>query len=93
MSGWYFINPRYPFTYSEPPEIVKLERTDHSASVRYVPDRGTCHVECFDDGVDEALDGEWINLGARWFLSCGHTVEGEERPHFCPTCGRTVVSE
>jgi rubrerythrin len=93
MSGWYFINPRYPFTYSEPPESITLERTNHSASVRYVPERGECHVECFDDGVDEALDGSVIYLGARWFLSCDHEVEGRERPNYCPICGRMVVSE
>ena len=54
----------------------------------------TCHVECFDDGVDEALDGEWISYAPpTWYLSCSHTVEGSERPHFCPSCGRRVVSE
>ena len=57
-----------------------------------VPERGTCHVECFDDGVDEALDGEWISYAPpTWYLSCGHTVEGSERPKYCCECGRKVV--
>ena len=90
MSGWYFINPQYPFTYSEPPESVELVRTDHSKTMRYVPER-TCEVEGFDDGADEALDGEWISYAPpTWYLSCGHTVEGSERPRYCSTCGARV---
>lgn len=55
--------------------------------------RGTCHVECFDDGVDEALDGSMLYRTPRWFLSCGHEVEGSERPKFCPECGKMVVDD
>lgn len=55
--------------------------------------RETCHVECFDDGLDEALDGSVTYLGAKWFLSCGHEVEGSERPRFCVICGKRVVEE
>lgn len=60
---------------------------------RYVPECGTCHVECFDDGVDEALDGSMLYRTPRWFLSCGHDVEGSERPRFCVICGKRVVEE
>lgn len=59
---------------------------------RYVPERGECRVEGFDDGVDEALDGEWYSYAPpTWYLSCGHRVEGSEQPNFCPTCGYKVV--
>lgn len=58
----------------------------------FEPERGECHVECFDDGLDEALDGSVIYLGAKWYLSCGHEVEGSERPNFCSTCGAKLVN-
>ena len=51
---------------------------------------GTCEVECFDDGVDE-MDGEWFSYAPpTWYLSCGHTAQGTEKPNFCPVCGKTV---
>jgi hypothetical protein len=54
--------------------------------------RGTCHIECFDDGVDEGLDGEWFSYTeTTWYLSCSHTSQGTEPPKFCPECGRMVV--
>ena len=53
---------------------------------------GTCHVECFDDGIDEALDGSPIYTTPTWHLSCGHTEQGSERPNFCPVCGKAVVA-
>lgn len=53
-----------------------------------------CHVEAFDDGVDEAMDGEWIRYAPpTWYLSCGHAVEGDERPGYCSTCGAEVQEE
>lgn len=53
---------------------------------------GTCEVECFDDGVDEGMDGEWYEYAPQtWYLSCGHEVYGSERPCYCSTCGRKVV--
>ena len=52
---------------------------------------GTCEVECFDDGVDEGMDGEWYFETPTWYLSCGHEVYGSERPCYCSTCGRRVV--
>ena len=53
--------------------------------------RWTCHVECFDDGMDEGLDGEWFAYAtATWHLSCGHEVYGTERPRYCPNCGRRI---
>ena len=56
----------------------------------YAPVR-TCEVECYDDGVDEALDGEWHSYAPpTWYLSCGHTVEGADRPRYCSTCGARV---
>ena len=52
----------------------------------------TCDIECFDDGVDEGLDGEWFSYSSpMWYLSCGHTAQGTEKPNFCPNCGRKVV--
>ena len=67
-------------------------REVRSARVRrYVPER-TCHVESYDDGVDEGMDGDWYAYAPpTWFLSCGHQVEGAERPNFCPSCGARVV--
>ena len=58
-----------------------------------VESSGTCTVEGFDDGIDEALDGSPIYTTPTWYLSCGHTCEGAERPSFCKNCGRKVVSE
>lgn len=53
----------------------------------------TCEVECFDDGVDEGMDGEWFTYAPpTWHLSCGHKVFGDERPNFCPHCRAKVVS-
>ncbi len=52
---------------------------------------GTCTVEGFDDGIDEALDGSPIYTTPTWYLSCGHTCEGAERPSFRKDCGRKVV--
>ena len=76
-------------------EKDKRGREVYSAKVhRFEPERGECHVECFDDGVDEGLDGEWYSYAPpKWYLSCGHEVEGSERPKFCSTCGRKVVDE
>lgn len=53
--------------------------------------RGTCKVECFDDGVDEGLDGDWFTYAPpTWHLSCGHEAYSSERPRYCSTCGRRV---
>ena len=52
---------------------------------------GECEVECFDDGVDEDMDGEWFNYAPpTWYLSCGHEVKGTERPNYCVVCGKAV---
>lgn len=52
---------------------------------------GECELLGYDDGVDEAVDGEWVQYAPpRWFLSCGHDVEGSEKPNYCPSCGRKV---
>lgn len=71
--------------------VQYFKNAEHALAVVLL--RGECHVECFDDGVDEALDGSVDYLGARWFLSCGHEVEGSERPKFCPECGKMVVDD
>lgn len=56
--------------------------------------RGTCHVECYDDGVDEGLDGEWYSYALpTWYLSCEHEAYGVECPSFCLVCGRQIVNE
>ena len=52
--------------------------------------RGTCHVEGYDDGEDEILDGTWVYREPTWHLSCGHEVHGTHRPCFCPRCGRRI---
>jgi len=52
---------------------------------------GECEVECFDDGVDEGMDGEWLSYAPpTWYLSCGHDVKGTERPNYCAVCGKAV---
>lgn len=57
-------------------------------------DSTTCHVECFDNGVDEGVDGKWFSYAPpTWYLSCGHTVEGNEAPSYCATCGKKVVDD
>lgn len=51
----------------------------------------TCEVECFDDGVDEGMDGEWFSYAPpTWYLTCGHTAQGTEKPNFCQVCGKAV---
>lgn len=84
MSGWYFNNPRYPFTYSRPPESVTLERTDGSEAVRYVPDRGTCHVE------EVYLDSH-SDLTVPVCSACRVPVDDLEDCNYCPNCGARVV--
>lgn len=60
---------------------------------RYVPDKGKCEVEGFDDGMDEGMDGHWFAYAPpTWFLSCGHEAHGQ-RPSYCPVCGRKVKEE
>jgi len=72
---------------------IKRETGVMPEPIRYVRER-TCHVECFDDGVDEAVDGEWFSYGPpTWYLSCGHQVQGSECPAFCTACGAKVVDE
>ena len=54
-------------------------------------ERETCTIECFDDGVDEGMDGEWYSYAPpTFYLSCGHEAY-VERPGFCPRCGAEVV--
>lgn len=71
------------------------DREVHSARTwLYTLGAGTCHVECFDDGVDEGVDGEWYSYSApTWYLSCGHEIHESERPEWCPWCGKKVVDE
>ena len=69
---------------------LEVERDELSAELG----SGTCEIECFDDGVDEGLDGEWFSYSPpTWYLSCGHTVQGMEGPNFCPSCGARVIKE
>lgn len=68
-------------------EYVELD------GVKYVPER-TCHIECYDDGLDEGLDGEWFSYDVpRFYLSCGHTSAGTEMPGYCEECGARVRDE
>lgn len=89
---WESVDGEVNVTFSMTPEqaiAATLGATD--AKPTQVESSGTCHVECFDDGIDEALDGSPIYTTPTWYLSCGHTCEGAERPSFCPNCGRKVV--
>ena len=53
---------------------------------------GTCEIDYFDDGLDEAIDGEIISYAPpTWYLTCGHTVQGMEAPSFCQECGKRVI--
>lgn len=57
-----------------------------------VPLERTCHIECYDDGVDEGLDGEWYSYDRpKYDLSCGHSCYETEPPKYCPNCGAKVV--
>lgn len=72
------------------PDAVWVIRGDTDEARRYVPEQ-TCHVEAYDDGIDEGHDGEWFCYAPpTWYLSCGHRAEGAERPNFCPSCGARV---
>lgn len=52
----------------------------------------TCEVVGFDDGIDEGADGEWYSYSdGTWYLSCGHEVDGSERPNYCSECGARVI--
>ena len=52
----------------------------------------TCYIECFDDGIDEGLDGEWFSYAPpTWYLSCGHVTYGSEMPRHCPECGKEII--
>ena len=79
MSGRYLHGNIYPFTYSEPPESVTLERTDHSATLRYVPERGECRRTM--DGIDPFT--QWV------CDQCGHPLDASDS--FCGGCGRRVM--
>ena len=52
--------------------------------------RWECHIDGYDDGEDELLDGTWVYRVPTWHLSCGHEVHGTHRPCFCPRCGRRI---
>lgn len=72
------------------PDAVDVVRGRTGEAAEYVPGR-TCHVEAFDDGMDEALDGGITSYSPpMWYLSCSHTSEGMERPSYCPDCGARV---
>lgn len=72
---------------------VRLFRITPAQAVEATLGRSECHVESFDDGVDEGMDGEWYSYQPpTWYLSCGHEAQGAERPCFCPVCGRRVTS-
>ena len=75
------------------PKVLVVEQWNEYglAFGRYVPYKGTCEVECYDDGVDEGMGGEWYFDTPTWYLSCGHEVYGSMRPCYCSTCGRRVV--
>lgn len=70
-------------------DVTLYERTTEQA-IEAMLGRGTCEVECFDDGMDEGLDGGMFSYAPpTWYLSCGHEAHGR-RPSYCPVCGRKV---
>lgn len=70
--------------------VLNDENGEHEPMTFY-PNGGECEVECFDDGVDEGMDGEWFSYALpTWYLSCGHEVKGTERPNYCVVCGKKV---
>ena len=72
--------------------ILFSHRVTPEQAVEATLGRGTCEVECFDDGVDEGMDGEWFSYAPpTWYLSCGHEVYGTDRPCYCSTCGVRVT--
>lgn len=72
-------------------DLIRQAVSAENAKLRELGECATCEVLGYDDGIDEALDGAMIYTVPEWYLSCGHTVQGAERPCFCPTCGRKVV--
>lgn len=90
---WFFAEPldAEPNTLGAQCELVCMPVTPEQA-IDATLGRGECEVECFDDGIDEGMDGEWFAYAtATWHLSCGHEVYGSERPSYCSTCGKRVV--
>ena len=89
---------RYEMSWAPKEEIVRCRNCKHYT---YADKEGggrmsdkTCEVECFDDGVDEGMDGEWFTYAPpTWYLSCGHEAYGSECPKFCHECGAKVVGE
>ena len=90
MGDCLWVQNCHPLT---PAQVIAATLGATDARPTQVESSGTCTVEGFDDGIDEALDGSPIYTTPTWYLSCGHTCEGAERPSFCKNCGRKVVSE
>ena len=70
--------------------LVKHAYLTPEQAIEVTLGRGTCHVEGYDDGEDELLDGTWVYRVPTWHLSCGHEVHGTHRPCFCPRCCRRI---
>lgn len=69
-------------------------REVYTARVFRFEERGDCEVLGWEDGLDFDYDSVWNSYGTpTWHLSCGHTIEGTDRPNYCPTCGRRVDTE
>ena len=72
-------------------KVVLNDENGEHEPMTFLLDGGECEVECFDDGVDEGMDGEWFSYAPpTWYLSCGHEVRGIERPNYCVVCGKWV---
>lgn len=72
--------------------FVELQLATPEQAIAATLGPGTCHVEGYDDGIDEGLDGEpFAYAPPTWYLSCGHEVYGSERPSYCAVCGKRVV--
>lgn len=91
MAGWSIVGNRYPFTYSEPPERLVLERTDYSDSVVYIPERTCRNVSDPPEGFLCSECG-WGDFAEPSHLLTGSCYAGLAKgPRYCPSCGARVV--
>lgn len=88
---WYYVTKLRDgysdgWIYEEPPECDLLmsypQDLGAEDAIAATLGAGTCYVVCSDD---------YSYMPPTWHLSCGHTVQGNERPNYCSNCGKRVV--